>query len=98
MSESQRIYNSLRRSRLLIRAARIGLTAYRRERDLKRLLKSNRLPKISCLPRLLEFEEQLEATRRTGDTTYSILKHVEVLTALIAEATLTDAKPSRCPP
>jgi hypothetical protein len=37
---------------------------------------------------LLRTEEMMEATRRTGDATYSIARHIEVLTAMMAEARL----------
>ena len=89
MIDSLNVFNNLRRSRLLVEAARIGLPAYRRERDLRRLLRATRLPAPKAgLPRLLEVEAEWEARRREGHTTYSAKHHVEALTALIAEAGL----------
>ena len=89
MIDSLNVFRNLRRSRLLIEAARIALPAYRRERDLRRLLRAARLPAPrASLPRLLAYEADLEALRREGHTTYSARQHVAALTALIAEAGL----------
>jgi hypothetical protein len=77
----------LSRPRLLIRAARFGLTDYRRDRDLRRLI-DGKLPPEAALPRLLTVEEGLETTRLKGDASYSIARHIEVLIALMAEARL----------
>ncbi|MCA8868009.1 MAG: hypothetical protein KDA67_05120 [Rhodobacteraceae bacterium] len=87
MSDLLKVFNSLRRPKLLIRAARIGSANYRRERDLRRLIKSQSLPKPgSGLTMLMAMEQDLEVTRKTGNATYSISRHVEILAALIAEA------------
>lgn len=75
----------LRRPKLLIRTARIGLAQYRRERDLQRLIKAE-MPPQRALPRLLEEEEKIEEVRRKGDGSYSASHHVEVLIALMGEA------------
>lgn len=87
MTDFRALLNELRRPRLLIRAARFGLEDYRRERDLKRLVPTPLLP--SCtVPQLLEVEERLEETRRTGDAAYSVARHIDVLIALMAEVRL----------
>jgi hypothetical protein len=78
---------TLRRPRLLMRAARFGLGDYRRERDLRRLLRSPEPPEHS-LPQLMQVEERLEATRLAGDASYSVARHIDVLIALLAEARL----------
>lgn len=89
MSDPMTVLNALRRPRLLIRAARFGLTDYRRDRDLSRLMRSATPPTPGkALGVLIEQEELLEATRRAGDATYSISRHVEVLIAMMAEARL----------
>lgn len=78
---------SLRRPRLLVRAARIGVADYRRERDLCRLMRCAHLPSAeSAVSVLLDEEEALETTRKRGDAVYSPMRHVEVLIALMAEA------------
>ena len=81
--------SSLRRPRLLIRAARIGVEEYRRERDLTRLMKSAILPSPErAVTSLLDEEGTLETTRKAGDANYSPSRHVEVLIAIMAEARL----------
>lgn len=89
MSTLLHVINRLRRPRVLIRAARIGAAEFRRERDLKRLLKSQSLPQPGTgLSRLIAMEEEMETTRRTEHAAYNVTRHVEVLTALLAEAQL----------
>ncbi|MEH7826943.1 DUF6477 family protein [Gemmobacter denitrificans] len=86
MTDFRTLLADLKRPRLLLRAARLGLMDYCRERDLKRLLKSD--PPAGpekTLRRLMQEEEQLEATRRKGDASYSISRHVDILIALLAE-------------
>ena len=81
--------SSLRRPRLLVRAARIGAGDYRRERDLCRLMKSAHPPSPErAVASLLDEEGTLEANRKQGDANYSPIRHVEVLIALMAEARL----------
>ena len=77
---------ALRRPRILIQAARHGLTDYRRERDLGRLLgtATGRGPERS-MPRLLAEESRLDDLRRAKDATYDIRRHVRVLVALLGE-------------
>ncbi len=80
---------SLRRPRLLIRAARFGLRDYNRDRDLRRLVRSEEtMAPSAAVSTLLVEEARLEDTRRRGDAAYSPAKHVEILVALIAEARL----------
>ncbi|MBB5222380.1 hypothetical protein HNP73_002316 [Amaricoccus macauensis] len=78
---------ALHRPRILVRAARCGLADYRRDRDLRRIL---RLPRSAASARaldtLLAEEQRLETIRTTGEATYSLQRHVAVLTALLAEA------------
>ncbi len=78
---------TLRRPRLLIQAARIGLGEYNRCRVLKKLSKSSITPAPhNAVQALLPVEESLEDARRSGDASYSPSRHVEVFTALLAEA------------
>ncbi|WP_128253880.1 DUF6477 family protein [Falsirhodobacter deserti] len=86
MTDFRNILANLSRPRLLVRAARLGIDEYRRERDLRRLTDHSR-PE-SALPRLLETEARLEETRLAGDASYSVARHVEVLIALMAEVRL----------
>lgn len=77
------------RPRLMIRAARFGMEDYRRDRDLKRIFKAA-APKSNshALLMLMDAEERLEETRLTDDANYDIVRHVDLLIALMAEARL----------
>jgi len=82
------------RPRLLLRTARIGLQEYRRESDLRRVLRLPAAPPPgpATVRALIELEAQLEATRLRpahgiGDT-WRPARHVEVMIALMAEAQL----------
>lgn len=78
----------LSRPGLMTRAARAGAAVYRRERDLKRFL-----PKIGLsrrrdviLAAIRAAEENCEAERRSGAASYSLERHIGLLSALFAEA------------
>ena len=89
MTELLGALNTLRRPRLLIRAARFGLRDYNRERDLRRLVRSETTPApVRAIPSLIAEEARIEQTRRARDAAYSPARHVELLVALIAEARL----------
>lgn len=89
MTQITDLLASLRRPRILIRAARFGLTEYNRNRDLKRLMGGIDVPSPEkALGRLIEHEAKLEERRRAGDASYSVATHVDVLIALMAEARL----------
>ncbi|MGR3759316.1 DUF6477 family protein [Roseobacteraceae bacterium NS-SX3] len=78
---------ALHRPRLLVRTARIGARDYSRSRDLRRLLGYGRLPKpAAAVMQLLEMEHGLNQERCSGSAGYSLVRHVGVLTALMAEA------------
>lgn len=89
MTELAATLADIRRPRILIRAARAGVLDYRRDRDLKRLLRDAKstAPDQAIRPLLAE-ESRLEETRMNGGATYNVQRHVAVLTALIAEARL----------
>lgn len=89
MSDLLSVVSDLRRPRLLIRAARAGLAEYNRNRDLTRLMRIAEAPAPDrALSALMAEEERIEATRRSGDASYSFLRHIEVLIAMMAEARL----------
>ncbi len=93
MTDALDLLKTLRRPRLLIRAARFGIVDYNRDRDLKRLMKSASTPTPTrAVDSLMEEEARLEQIRKTGDGTYSVSRHVEVLIALMAEARLLPHK------
>ncbi|MCU0827506.1 MAG: DUF6477 family protein [Tabrizicola sp.] len=87
MSDIRILLANLRRPRLLMHAARFGLSDYRRDRDLRRLVQASGSPE-DTVPKLLSVEERLEATRLNGDASYSAARHIDVLIALLAEARL----------
>lgn len=89
MTDFRAFLNDLRRPRLLIRAARLGLADYRRDRDLRRLvgLVAPASPD-RALPALIAAEAALERTRCEGEAGYSIARHIELLIAMMGEARL----------
>jgi Family of unknown function (DUF6477) len=87
MTEASADLAAIRRPKILIRAARAGVTDYHRDRDLKRLLRLNKAARANiALDTLLAEESRMEVKRQAGEATYSIQRHVAILTALIAEA------------
>ena len=92
MNDSLTMLESLRRPGLLIRTARIGAATYKRERDLGRLIKASRLPgSREAILRLLEEEDQLNEIRQSGHGHYSVMRHVDVMIALLGEALIIKA-------
>lgn len=89
MTDFRSYLSALVRPRLLVRAARLGLQDYRRERDLARLLGTDRARSVEAvLGVLIDAEATLEATRQAGDAGYSIARHIETLIAMMAEVRL----------
>jgi hypothetical protein len=87
MSDFRKDLTQMRRPALLMRAARHGLADYHRGRWLRRLLNGDFPPEVA-LRRLFRVEQDLEETRLRGDASYSIARHIDVLVALLAEASL----------
>ncbi len=79
---------SLKRPRILVRAALHGLSDYDRNRCLRRILSGATLSPASAVARLLDIEEALETARRAGEAGYSPVRHVDVMIALMAEVRL----------
>ncbi len=87
MKAALSLLEELRRPRLLISAARFGLADYDRSRDLKRILRAGPPPSpAKAVEHLMQEEETLEQTRKSGSGAYSVARHVDVLIALMAEA------------
>jgi hypothetical protein len=92
MDELLKHLDTLRRPRLLIRAARIGLQEYCREGHLRRLLPGTEPGRgAATLRALIEMEAALDAQRRAGAACYSACRHVDVLIAMMGEARLLRA-------
>ncbi|MHA6347052.1 DUF6477 family protein [Roseivivax sp. CAU 1761] len=73
------ISETLRRPRLLVRAARMGAEGYRRDTDLPRLLGSLPAGLEAALDRLIEIEADLDQARRGARAGYPPARHVAVL-------------------
>ena len=80
---------TLYRPRLLMSAARFGLSGYDREAVLPRLFGGDLpAPGRGCIDVLVAREAACERARQGCEATYSIADHVELLTALVAETRL----------
>jgi hypothetical protein len=83
------------RPRLLVEAARTGARLYRRGRDLRGAVAGAAdLPPQEIPRRLAEVEQICEELRRLRSPAYRPGKHVQVLSALLAEAAQTKASGS----
>lgn len=98
MNEPLSLLSSLRRPRLLIRTARIGAQEYCRTRHLQRLLGYGAVPGPSAaLLRLIEIERDLDDRRREDAAGYSLMRHLDVLIAMMGEAQLLQAARASLP-
>lgn len=83
---------TLKRPPLLARAARFGVDDYRRQVHLRRILKSDTLPRHGqAIIQLLDIEAGMDALRKDSSAHYRPAHHVEVLIALLGEAHLMRA-------
>lgn len=83
---------TLRRPRILMRAARFAAETYRRDEALPRLLHLDTPPRTAeALMRLIGRGAELEAARQAGLATYAMQRHVDVLGAIVGEARLSRA-------
>ncbi len=93
MADPLSYLQTLCRPKLLVRAARIGLCDYNRDRSLRRIFPGAPLYAPGhAFDALVEREEALDAIRREGAAAYSAARHVEILAALINEARLADVR------
>jgi hypothetical protein len=96
MQDVMTMLQSLHRPPLLMRAARIGADDYRRTTHLPRLMGYGVLPRHSAaLLKLMQLEGDLNAQRLSGNTSYSLVKHVDVLIAMVGEARVLRAAQSQ---
>jgi hypothetical protein len=87
MQDILSMLNALHRPKLMMRAARIGAQDYRRSAHLPRLLGYGTLPRHgAALIKLIEIEAALEDQRTSADASYSLIRHIDVLIAMVAEA------------
>ena len=84
---------SLKRPKTLARAAKAGAALYSRERDLCKLLP--RMLSSGGAARIVESlrtaEAACEADRKARAVTYSLTRHVGLLSALVAESRVRSA-------
>jgi hypothetical protein len=92
MQDILSMLHALRRPTLLMRAARIGAETYSRSTHLPRLLGYGVLPRHgAALLRLMELESDVNQQRISGNTSYSLVKHVDLLIAMVGEARILRA-------
>lgn len=89
MSDLIETVQKLRRPGLLVRAAKLGSAEYNRSRELRRLIPGASTPAPEkAVKLLLEEENELERYRVIGDASYSVMRHVRVMVALVSEIKL----------
>lgn len=86
MPNIQTTLAAMHRPKLLIRAARAGIQNYRRDQYVKNIAGAANKYGAQLLDSLLAEETRLNDCRLEGDASYSIQKHIIVMTALLAEA------------
>ncbi len=89
MTNLKNALESIHRPKTLMRAAKSALGNYDRSTGLQRLLgKSDKIRPEDALRELLPLEQDCETRRQTGRIAYSVARHLEVMVAIIAEASL----------
>lgn len=84
--DAARTPEPLRRPALLIRAARLGQSGWKRNRDLAKLLKCETVPAVGAsLPQMRTLEAALNEARLAGAAEYDLRRHVVLLIAILAE-------------
>jgi len=92
MLDIQSFISQLKRPKLLVSAARFGMEDYNRERDLRRALKTDTLPKPGeALMALSEIESEMNAKRHAKVASYALADHIDVLIAIMSEAEIFEA-------
>ncbi|NOE33041.1 DUF6477 family protein [Ruegeria sp. HKCCD7318] len=92
MQDLMTMITTLRRPRMLTRAAKFWAQDYNRDRHLQRILGYGSLPGSGqALLRLIEMEKEVNAQRKDDDAAYSLVRHLDLLIALLGEAQLYQA-------
>ncbi|MEC7760539.1 MAG: DUF6477 family protein [Pseudomonadota bacterium] len=86
MDDHTRQLRHMKRPKLLMTAARHAMRHYDRTRVLTRLLGRATLQSERAMDALLAREAEIELTRTTGAADYSPAAHIDLLTAILAEA------------
>ncbi|MBL4751561.1 MAG: hypothetical protein JKX71_13435 [Amylibacter sp.] len=83
----------IKRPKILLLAAKIGLRTYSRNKELKRLFKMRTAPQPPhALGMLRTREIDLEKARKKGKAAYDMKLHIQVMTALLQELYLSPKK------
>lgn len=86
MINTPSVLSGLKRPKMLINAARLGMADYDRDADLRFIVKTSQTPTHeTAIETLLSREGELEDIRKNAQATYSVQEHIRVLTALRAE-------------
>ena len=92
MQDVLSMLHAVRRPPLLMRAARIGAEAYVRDIHLPRLLGYGVLPRHGhALMKLMDMEANLNDLRKNGNASYSLVRHVDCMIAILGEARILRA-------
>ncbi len=84
----------MKRPKILLLAAKVGLKTYSRNKELKRLFKTRTVPQPPHALRMLRIREMyLEKARKKGKAAYDMKLHIQVMTALLQELYLVPKKP-----
>ncbi len=97
MQDLTSMITTLRRPRLLARAAKLGAQDYNRDRHLQRILGYGSLPGTgAALMRLMDMEREMNEQRKGEDAAYSLVRHLDLLIAVLGEAQLYQAGRASC--
>ncbi|MCP5072351.1 MAG: hypothetical protein GY947_03545 [Rhodobacteraceae bacterium] len=81
------ILENLYRPKILLEAAKLGVSGYNRDSDLPGITPNFKSPGTgSVIKILVQREGQWESARKSGDASYDVSSHIRVMTALLAEA------------
>jgi len=96
MLDIHSLLKNLKRPRLLVQAARFGVDDFRRDPDLLRLLNTEKAPGPSeSILLLMDLESEMNEARMSHVATYSLSRHIDALTAIMAEQRLLSDAPSQ---
>ena len=89
MINTKSILANLKRPKILVNAARLGMANYDRDADLRFIVKTTKTPNHEvAIEALLTREGELEDNRKNAQASYSVHEHIRVLTALLSEVRL----------
>lgn len=92
MQDLLSMLHTLHSPRLMMRAARIGAETYLRTNHLPRLLGYGVMPRHgAALMKLMEHEADLNDQRKAADAGYSLIRHIDILIAMVGEARVLKA-------